>query len=180
MKLEDFFGVNIDKYPYETNRVLDFLGVRRTIEKTRQVNDLINAFEPNSPYVNVAKRQQLLLLLKPLLSKEFLSHDKFHDTKEVNTATEKDRRYNAEERLLTIVLSVSTGEKYSTLVDKKFKPDISILRSLNKDQDERYDRLKQILSSHTQEVIEQFKIDKKKLNPHKEDKKSFFSKMFNK
>ncbi len=180
MKLEDFFGVDIDKYPYETNRVLDFLGVRRTIEKTKQVNDLINAFEPNSPYVDVAKRQQLLLLLKPLLSQAFLPHDNFYYNKEVNTATKKDRRYNAEERLLTIVLTVATGEKYSTLVDKEFKPDISILRSLNRDQDERYDRLKQILSTHTQEVLEQFKIDKKKINPPKEDKKSFFSRLLKK
>lgn len=63
MELKDFFGVDIDKYTYERNRVLDFLGIRRTIEKTAQVNDLINPFDENSPYVDVAKRQQLFLFL---------------------------------------------------------------------------------------------------------------------
>lgn len=75
MKLQDFFGIDIDKYSYETNRVLDFLGLHRTIEKTKQVTDLINAFDKNSPYVDAAKHQQLLLFLNPLLSKEFLPYD---------------------------------------------------------------------------------------------------------
>ena len=180
MKLQDFFGIDIDKYSYETNRVLDFLGLRRTIEKTKQVTDLTNAFDKNSPYVDVAKRQQLLLLLNPLLSKEFLPYDKHHYTKDVNTGTDKDRRYNAEDRLLKIVLSVATGEKYNALIEKEFKPDIVALRSLNKDSDERYDRLKQILSEDTRSVLDQFKIDKKNITPKKTDKKSFFGSLFNK
>lgn len=180
MELKDFFGVDMDKYPYETNRILDFLGVRRTIEKTRQVSDLIVAFDKNSPYVDVAKRQQLLLFLKPLLSKEFIPYDKHFDNKEANTATDKDRRYNAEERLLKIVLSVATAEKYRDLIAKEFKPDVAVLRSTNKDSDERYDRLKQILSNNIKPILEQFKIDKKNINPPKKEKKSFFGKLFNK
>ena len=180
MELKDFFGVDIDKYSYETNRILDLLGVRRTIEKTRQVNDLILAFDKNSIYVDVAKRQQLLLFLKPLLTKEFLPYDKNHEGKEVNTASDKDRRYNAEERLFKIVLSVVTAEKYSTLVDNEFKPDIAGLRSLNKDRDERYDRLKKILSNDIKPTLEQFKIDKKHIKPNIKKEKSFLSKLFKK
>ena len=180
MKLDDFFGVDIDKYPYETNRVLDFLGLRRTIEKTSQVSSLTNAFDANSQYVEVAKRQQLLLFFNPLLSKEFLPYDKHYYTKDVNTGTDKDRRYNAEDRLLRIVLSVVTGERYSALVDKEFKPDIAALRSANRDSEERHDRLKQILSDQTSPILEQFKVDKKKVSPQKTGDKSFFAKLFNK
>lgn len=173
MKLDDFFGIDIDKYSYETNRVLEFLGLRRKIEKTRKVSDLINAFDKDSPYVDVAKRQQLLLFLKPLISKQFLPHDDRFYTKDVNTGTDKDRRYNAEDKLLKIVLSVASGERYSALVEKDFKPDSAILRSLNKDADERYDRLKHILSENTREILEQFKIDKKILKPPKKRKNHF-------
>lgn len=179
MKLDDFFGVDIDKYSYETNRILEFLGLRRKIEKTKQVSDLINAFDKNSPYVDVARRQQLLLFLKPLLSKKFLPHNERFYTKEVNTGTDKDRRYNAEDKLLKIVLSVATGERYSALVEKGFKPDSAILRSLNKDSNERYDRLKHILSECTKPVLEQFKIDKKKIKAPQKEKQSFFGKLFN-
>ncbi len=180
MKLKDFFGIDLDKYPYETNRILDFLGIRRTIEKTRQVSDLMNAFEKSSPYIDVAKRQQLILFLKPLLSKEFLPFDKRFYTKDINTASDKDRRYNAEDKLLKIVLSVVTGGKYNALVEKDFKPDIATLRTINKDSDECYDRLKQILSNHTRSILEQFKIDKKNIKPQKTEEKSFFGKLFNK
>lgn len=180
MKLNDFFGVDIDKYEYSTNRVLDFLGVRRTIEKTRQVSDLINAFDASSPYVDVAKRQQLLLFLKPLLSKQFLPHDDRFYTKDVNTGTDKDRRYNSEDKLLKIVLSVATGERYNALLEKEFKPDSAILRSLNKDADERYDRLKHILSENIRPILEQFKIDKKNIKAPQKEEKSFFGKLFNK
>lgn len=180
MELKDFFGLDIDKYSYETNRILDFLGVRRTIEKTRQVNDLVLAFDKSSIYVDVAKRQQLLLFLKPLLAKSFLPHDKHFNDKEVNTATDKDRRYNAEERLLTIALSIVTADKYSNLIANEFKPDISILRSLNNDSEERYDRLKQILNKNIKPILEQFNIDKKNIQPQIKEEKSFFSKLFNK
>lgn len=180
MELKDFFGVDMGKYSYDTNRVLDFLGLRRLIEKREQVKNLIDAFDKNSPYVDVAKRQQLLLYFKPLLSKDFLPHDKHYYTKDVNTGTDKDRRYNAEDRLLRIVLSVVTGEKYNTLVDNEFKPDTAILRSTNKYEGERYDRLKQILSDNTRATLEQFKIDKKNIAPQQTKEKSFFGKLFNK
>ena len=81
--------------------------------------------------------------------------------------------------MLKIALSVATGEKYNTLIEKEFKPDIVALRSLNKDSDERYNRLKQILSEYTRSVLDQFKIDKKNIAPKKTEKKSFLGKLFN-
>ena len=180
MEIKDFFGVDISKYPYETNRILDFLGLRRSIEKTEQVKNLIDAFGESSPYADVAKRQQLLKYLKPLLSKELLPYDKYYYTKDVNTATDKDRRYNSEDRLLRIVLSVATGERYNTLVDNEFKPDITALRNTNRYESERYDRLKQVLDDHTRAILDEFKKDKEKIKPHEKETTSFFGKLFNK
>lgn len=179
MKLDDFFGLDLNKIPFDINRYTDMLGIRRTIENTGQVQRLLASFGKDSPYVDLAKRQQTLLHFKTLLSQDFLPFDKFHEVKDVNTATDKDRRYNAEERLLRIVLSIAAGEKYLTLEADGFKPDTQVLRACNKYADEKYDRLRQILDERSTSVMEAFKQDKEKLDQQQvKEKKGFFGKLF--
>ena len=178
MKTEDFFGLDFNKIPFDINKYLELLGIKRQVENTGAVQRLILGFGKHSPYVDVAKRQQTLLLFKPLLSKNFLSYDKYHDIKDVNTASSKDRLYNAEERLLQITLAIASGKSYKKLCDEEFKPNTMILRGLDGYADEKYDRLRAILDKETKTVLDEFKQEKPKTE--QKQKKSFLNKLFDK
>jgi hypothetical protein len=155
MELKDFFGLDFNFKQFEINTLLDLMGMRRLIEKTRQVSQIMEHFGKRSPYVDLAKRQQTLNHFKPLLEQDMLDYDAHHYEKEINTATEHDRRYNAEDRLLEFALIVAAGQTPRQLKSNDFKPDIKALRSVRSS--DRFDRLWDVLSREAGDIIKTFK-----------------------
>ena len=158
MEIQDFFGLDFSIKRFEINTLLDLLGIRRKIEETSQVKKIIERFGMNSPYTNLAKRQQTLNYFKPLIENAMQPHNPLYYVKAVNTATENDRFYNAEERLLELVLIVASGKTNRELLNTEYKPSVKVLRNI--DHSERFDRLWEILSQESREVIESFKKEK--------------------
>ena len=128
------------------------------------------------------KRQILLKQLKPLLRESILPPDPDFHTKEVNTATERDRRYGAEEKLLWFCLCVATGKTLKQLERIQFKPDAEALRRIPGAKDGKFDRIWEVLSEQHGEYILKFKNGEVGVNPDppkKEgEKKGFWSKIF--
>lgn len=155
MELNDFFGLDFNFKQFDINALLDLLGIRRVIESTRQVTQITERFGKHSAYVELAKRQQTLNNFKLLLERPLLDYDALYYEKEINTASEHDRRYNAEEKLLEYTLIVASGQTPRQLKHSEFKPDIKTLRGLAAT--ERFDRLWDVLSREAGEVIAAFK-----------------------
>jgi hypothetical protein len=155
MELNDFFGMDFNVKHFEINTLLDLMGIRRLIEATRQVAQISERFGKHSPYVDLAKRQQTLNHFKLLLDQDMLDYDARYYEKEINTASAHDRRYNAEDHLLEFALSVATAQTPKQLKSHDFKPDIKVLRSIRAG--ERFDRLWDVLSRETADVIQAFK-----------------------
>ncbi len=155
MEREDFFGLDFRIKNFDINILLDLLSIRSKIESIDTVKQISKKFGKSSAFLMVSKRQQTLKFLKPLLDDEFNHFDQFYYEKEVNTASEHDRRYNAEERILEFALMVASGKTYRELKKEEFKPGLHTLRELKSS--ERYDCLWNVLLTVEKNTIEQFK-----------------------
>jgi len=154
MERDDFFGLEFRIKKFDINLLLDLLSIRRKIESLDNVKKITERFGKTSPFLMVSKRQQTLKFLQNLLSNEFGPYDPYYYTKEVNTSSKQDRRYNAEDRILEYALVVASGKTYQQLKSAEFKPGLRTLRELNSS--ERYDRLWEVLSTAEKDTIEQF------------------------
>ncbi len=155
MERDDFFGLDFRIKNFDINILLDLLSIRSKIEAIETVKQIARRFGKSSTFLMVSKRQQTLKFLKPLLEDEFRGYDQYYYEKEVNTASENDRRYNAEERILEYALMVASGKTYRELKKEEFKPGLHSLRELSSD--ERYDRLWEVLNTIEKDTIDQFK-----------------------
>jgi len=155
MERDEFFGLDFRIKSFEINILLDLLSIRRKIENIETVKQITKRFGKSSAFLMVSKRQQTLKFLKPLLDEDFSGFDQRYYEKEINTASEHDRRYNAEEHILEFALIVASGKTLRELKQEEFKPGLRTLRELKGS--DRYDRLWEVLSSVEKETIEQFK-----------------------
>ena len=158
MELADFYGLDFNLKKFEVNILLDMLGIRRKIEATNQVKSIISRFGMHSSYTQLAKRQQALNYFKPLIEQPMLAYDSLYYIKEVNTATDHDRRYNAEERLLDLALIIASAMTPRERVNTGFKPTLEVLRGIA--HTDRFDRLWDVLTRESQNIIAAFKQEK--------------------
>lgn len=156
LKLKDFFGLLIDEEMADIQPILDVLGITKAIEATKVVKSLSAKNGSKAAIVNVARRQQALKLVRPLLNENMLDHDSHFYTKEVNTGSEHDRRYGAEERLLEFALVVA-----STKSKKMLNEDASMItvRQLREAafMGTRFDRLWDILADEARHVVDAYR-----------------------
>lgn len=155
MELNDFFGMDFNIKKFDINILLDLLSIRRKIEDTKQVKQIAERFGKHSSYVLLAKRQQTLNYFRPLLESSMLEYDSIYYAKAVNTASDRDRRYNSEEKLLELVLIVATGKTLRDLHNSEFKPTVEVLRGVK--HAERFDRIWDVLTRETRDLIVAFK-----------------------
>ncbi len=161
LKLDDFFGLKLDEERSDISSFLSSVGVDEAINKTKVVKKISSSNGSDSPIVGVARRQQFIKLIKPLVNDDLLDYDSRYYTKEVNTSSEHDRRYCAEEKLLQIALiiastkSIKTLEGETNIVNAKQLRDAVFLES-------RFDRLWEILSQETHHIVTAFRKNKKK------------------
>ena len=160
LKLDDFFGLKLDEERSDISSLLNSIGVDYQINQTNVVRKLASSNGIDSPIVGVARRQQFLKFIKPLLVGDMLKYDPNYYTKEVNTSSEHDRRYCSEEKLLLTALVIASTKSLRVL-----KTDPNIISAKHIRQKEfvgtRFDKLWELLSVETQHVVDAFRKGKK-------------------
>lgn len=159
LKLEDFFGLAIDEDRSDIKALMPLIKLERDIEKTKVVKSLSKANGRDSAIVGVARRQQVLKVMKPLLNENMLEYDQSYYTKEINTSSDHDRRYGAEERLLEFALVVASTKSKKLLADE---PKILTVKQLREAAflESRFDRCWEILSNETHHIVSAFRKQK--------------------
>jgi hypothetical protein len=160
LKLESFFGLSID---YESNDfmpLLEVLKIKDMIESTKVVQTLSKQNGRKADIVSVAIRQQTLKSIKTLLNENMLDYEESYYAKEINTSSNHDRRYGAEEKLIEFALIVATTKSLRTITED---PAILSIKQIREAafKGNRFDRLWDILSEETHRIVESFRKSKK-------------------
>ncbi len=151
MKTDDFFGFNFDRRLFVLDDYLSFKGLAQEVDRRPAVREALRLTgSPEHGLVRIVRRREALKRLAPLLRQAFLPWNKYYYLKEVNTATEEDRRYGAEEALLTFALVLATGQTWPVLRETRFQPGLRVLR--NMEPLEREATLMEILAEQTAEA----------------------------
>lgn len=160
LKLEDFFGIKLEEERSDISSFLSAVHVDDQIKTTNVVKKLSASNGSDSPIVGVAKRQQFIKLIKPLVNEDLLEYDQHYYTKEINTSSDHDRRYCAEEKLLQVALIIASTKSMKTLENE---PNILSVKQLRDAAflESRFDRLWEILSQETHHIVTAFRKGKK-------------------
>jgi len=161
LKLVDFFGIKLEEERSDISSFLEGVKVNDMINNTKVVKQISASNGSDSPIVGVARRQQFIKLLRPLLSETMLDYDPLYYTKEVNTSSNHDRRYCSEEKLLQVALIIASTKSIKTLSDQTKIVSVKQLREATF-LETRYDRIWEILSQETHHVVAAFRRSKKK------------------
>ena len=160
IKLEEFFGLKLEEERSDISTFLSLIGVDDEISNTKIVKKISKSNGADSPIVGVARRQQFLKLIKPLINENMLEYDERYYKKEINTSSNHDRRYGAEDKLLQIALiiastkSIKMLENDSNIVNVKQLREAAFLET-------RFDRLWEILSQETHGIVSAYRKSKK-------------------
>lgn len=160
INLDDFFGLKIEEERSDITSLLESIGVDHQIRQTNVVKMISASNGADSPIVGVARRQQFLKLIKPLLVDDMLKFDPNYYEKEVNTSTEHDRRYCCEDKLIQVALIIASTKSLRVL-----KTDQSIISARHIRENafvgSRFDKLWELLTKETQHIVDAFRKGKK-------------------
>ncbi len=159
LKITDFFGLAIDEESSDIKYLMVALGIDELINDTKVVKKLSKQNGVNAAIVNVARRQQLLKMIKPMLNDKLLEHEPNYYLKEINTSSEHDRRYDAEEHLLHFALIVASTKSKKVLESSQEIITCKLLRE-GAFLGSRYDRCWEILSQASSHIVSAFRKSK--------------------
>ena len=121
IKLENFFGLSIEPGSSDIQHLLETLNIESVILSTKVVKSLIKQNGRNAAIVGIAIRQQALKAIRHLLLEDMLDFDPNYYQKEINTSSEHDRRYGAEDRLLDFALLIASTKSQKVMqADPRF------------------------------------------------------------
>ena len=160
LKLDDFFGLKLDDERSDISTFLSAVIVDDEITSTKVVKRLAGSNGADSPIVGVARRQQFIKMLKPLVNEELLEYDQRYYSKEVNTSSNHDRRYCAEDKLLQVGLIIASTKSIKTLENEPNIVNVKQMREASF-METRFERLWEILSQETHHVVKAFRKNKK-------------------
>lgn len=160
LKLEDFFGLSIDENVSDIQPILEKLKIEKLIKGTKVVKSLTKSSGRDAAIVTVAIRQQTLKHLKPLLNEDLLDYESGFYSKEINTSSDHDRRYSAEDRLLAFALQVASTKSQKMMADD---PKILTVKQLREAAflGTRFERCWEILSQESEHIVSAFRKSKK-------------------
>ena len=160
LKLENFFGLDLEQTRFDPLDLLDRLGLKEVAAKTKSINDLIEENSDRHPIVSIARRQLGLKHIKLLLCQKFLSHDKHFYDKEVNTATDRDRRYGCEDKLIWIAWMFAYGKTKEQILAENPNMSTKSIREDNTRETQRFDRIWTIMTKASQADIDAYRKQK--------------------
>lgn len=160
LKLDDFFGVILDEERSDLGTIFSTFKVDSLINGTNVVKKLSRTNGSDSPIVAVAKRQQFLKMIKPLINDDMIEYDGSYYSKEVNTSSNRDRQYGSEDKLLQVALIVASTKSLKMLENEEKIVNVKQLRDAAF-LETRFDRLWEILSQETHHIVSAFRKAKK-------------------
>lgn len=160
ISLNDFFGLPIEKEKSDMMPLLEQLGIANEIEKTDVVKSLSKKNGSSAPIVNVGRRQQVLKLLRPFLNEELLPFEQSFYDKEVNTSSDRDRKYAAEDKLLEFALLVASTKSPQVMAAD---PNIVTVKQLREAsfKGNRFEKCWDILSDETRHIVTSYRNSSK-------------------
>lgn len=152
----NLFGVDIGFAYFNVIELIDALGIKNDVLKSKRVASLIKQHSAKHHIVTIAIRQVTLAELKPILNSKFLPFDPYFQVGDMHTA-ERERLYEAEEKLLFICWSLATGKSIKGL--KRLKPDFNTRdwREMYVAGRSLYQLFRQILNDNTREYVLDYK-----------------------
>jgi len=157
LTIERFFGINLKQEHFDIDDLLVLVGLKVYVDQAPAVRKLKMANSNKAMIVTIAKRQQALKLLSNLLNNEMLPYDEYFYVKEVNTASEHDRTYASEEKLLQFAYCIAMGKSWNWLENDNPQAILKGIREKNTNKHSRYDRYWQILGDQSGDYIRKFK-----------------------
>jgi len=160
LKLEHFFGLKIEDERSDIMPILRELGIDQDVENSKVVKALKKANGHEAPIVSVARRQQALKAVLHLLNAPMLEYDPLYYTKEINTSSDHDRKYGAEEKLLEFALVVASTKSPKMMRDD---PKVLTTKQLREAafKETRFERCWEILAEETSHIVNAFRKAKK-------------------
>jgi len=159
LKLEKFFGLSIDESVSDIQSLLEILGIEKDILKTNVVKSLRKKNGRNAAIVIVAIRQQALKFIRHLLIEDMLDFETNYYNKEINTSSNHDRRYGAEDRLLQFALLIASTKSPKAMKEEPKFISVKQLREATF-KGNRFERCWDILSEETKHIVSAFRKSK--------------------
>ena len=164
-KMESCFGADINVGYFNIIEILSILEIKDKVVESKRVKSLIGMHGKKDRIVSVAMRQIAFDVLRSTLDSEFLPYDPyFSDDKLLNTR--RERLYDAQERFLTLCMSIASGRSVRSL--RKLNPDLNTkeLRSKHGRGKSLFRYFRQELNDNTRDYILSYKSaqDKKANN----------------
>ncbi len=157
LSVDQFFGLNLKQEHFDIDELLEWVGLNNRINGCKAVLKLTQANGKKAMIVTIAKRQQALKLLRNLLNSQLLPYDEYFYIKEVNTGSQHDRLYGAEDKLLQYAYTIAMGKPWNWLEKDNAAVVLKGIREKNTHQQSRFDRYWEILGDQTGEYIRKFK-----------------------
>ncbi|MFB9885358.1 HD-GYP domain-containing protein [Balneatrix alpica] len=128
MEIDTFFGLPLEQQVYDLDALLRSTKLLSMVNKHQDVLAAVQEYGPRSLKTQQYRRKAALIGIRHLLDSSLLPFDPYFDTKETNHASEEDRRYHAENKLLAYALLLATGRTLGALRRADYKPDVNTLR----------------------------------------------------
>lgn len=154
--VDDLFGVNIDFAYFNASEIVATFGLSKEVLQSKRVKGLIAQHGRKHRIVSIAIRQVMLSTLQPFLDEKFLPYDSSYvdDALHINPT---ERRYEAEEKLLYLALSLATGRSVVSLKRLGEKASTKETRAFYGRGRSLYQYLRQTLNDHTRDYIMRYK-----------------------
>ncbi|TDO96220.1 HD-GYP domain-containing protein [Marinomonas balearica] len=153
------FGVDINFGYFDLSEILDAIRIKDDVLKDSRVTGLVKKHSKKHQIVNVVMRQVALDELKPLLNDSFLSYDPYFKESSI-AGSQRERRYDAEERFLLLCLSIAMGKSVRSIRRLNKRYNSSYLREMYPKGVSLYRYLRRMLNDQTRDYIMDYKSGK--------------------
>ena len=154
--VKSLFGVNIDFAYFDVFDLLDVLGIKQYVLQTDSVVNLIKKHGNKHHIVSIAIRQMMLTELKATLNEELLPFfspaQGFH-----KTATNYDRQYEVEDKLILLCYSIALGKSVTSVKRLKGDEFSKGPREFRVRGRSLYDYFRSILNDNTRDYVLRYK-----------------------
>ena len=150
------FGVDVNFAFFNVLELVDALGIKADILNSKRVSSLIKVHGNKHHIVTIAIRQVTLAELKPHLNGQFLAYDPYFQAESLHSS-QRERLYEAEEKLLLICWSLAIGKSVKSL--KRLRRDFNTRewRDMYQSGKSLYLLFRQILNDSTREYVLDYK-----------------------
>ncbi|MCV2401499.1 HD domain-containing protein [Marinomonas sp. C2222] len=155
--VESCFGADIFVGYFNVDEILDIMGIKKEVMKSKRVKNLISMHGRDDRIVPIAKRQVAFDVLSSYLDSSFMPFDSYYVNDDKLLTSRSDRLYDAEERFLILCMSLVYGKSVKGL--KVLYPDLSTkeLRSKKSKGKSLFRYFREELNDQTRDYIQTYK-----------------------